>query len=600
MSEIYSLGERILIYSIISLVAIISSLVYLYLRVDRHRTSWYIFLLCLIYSSIFVFLNIIAMFDLLFNNVEGFEKFSKVILIFYEIFDYIDKIFGFILFPIIISILEGGRSKYKKILDGLFGCLNELYQTITRSFGIIFIFGIVILILIIIYRDHFGLKNDPFDYLFIILDCYAIYDIYTCVGFFMIQIFVDCRRPKYEKLINRYYRYSVIKIVNQTDNYINKMKNLSEVLNKEIQNYEKESSDYIYIRDTLKEIEKNNKRYESEGNIIINDNNNKKEDFDNNTDNKFNNVNNCNKNSEGNLVALYYLQNNIPSEPSDVNNKLAHKEQQTQKVEIKENNKEKEKKKDPVKCKKKFKKYVRRIDKLKKLYKEIEKEKDDDINRVSNKKRTCFNFIFFLAFIIVICTDFLLPIALNFKEDFIHDDKYEKEKSLIELIIGILFAVGLSIVCSSYTVITIFATKRRRYITGDFLYDKEINDDISLMKTVQIICGFSFAILYCNLYFWKTLDKKGVFGKPYFYKHVIIPDYTITNGISVYMIVKVIIIIVSIIGTLLFSEKPAFKNDLAEYILSSDGCKYDKQEELNKIKDQKGNIFNILNSEIKK
>ena len=203
MSEIYSIGERILIYSITSVVSIIVSLVYLCCRVDREMTSWYIFLLCLLYSSLFVFLNIISMYDLLFNHLEGFKKFTKVISKFYEIFDHIDKFFGFILFPFLISILEGGRTKCGKVCDGLCGCLSELFQTITWSFGIIFIFGIVILILIIIYREHFGLTKNPLDYLYVILDCYAIFDIYIYVGFFMFQMCIDCRRNHNQKLINR-------------------------------------------------------------------------------------------------------------------------------------------------------------------------------------------------------------------------------------------------------------------------------------------------------------------------------------------------------------------------------------------------------------
>ncbi len=87
-----------------------------------------------------------------------------------------------------------------------------------------------------------------------------------------------------------------------------------------------------------------------------------------------------------------------------------------------------------------------------------------------------------------------------------NDEKYEKEKSILELALGVLLAIAFSVVWSSYTIITIYSTKRRRYITGDFLYDRQINDNISLMKTVQIICGFSFAIIFCNLYFWLATD----------------------------------------------------------------------------------------------
>ena len=195
MSEIYSSGERILIFSLISLFSIVIPLVYLCLHIKCEKKIVLIFLLCLLYSSLFVFLNIIAMFDLIFSQQKGFEKFSKVILKYYEIFDYIDKILGYIIFPIIIYYLESGHyTIFRKFLDGIIGALCDLYTTLILSFRII-LFG-VLLALLIIYRKHFGLNNNPIDYFFIILDCYAILDIYICVGFFMVQIFVDCKRKK--------------------------------------------------------------------------------------------------------------------------------------------------------------------------------------------------------------------------------------------------------------------------------------------------------------------------------------------------------------------------------------------------------------------
>ena len=65
------------------------------------------------------------------------------------------------------------------------------------------------------------------------------------------------------------------------------------------------------------------------------------------------------------------------------------------------------------------------------------------------------------------------------------------------------------------------------------------------------------------------------------------------------MVIKIIIIIVSIIGNLFFSKKSIFKNDLAEYNLSRDGCEYDDPNTLNKIIEEKKNIYNILNNEVK-
>ena len=149
----------------------------------------------------------------------------------------------------------------------------------------------------------------------------------------------------------------------------------------------------------------------------------------------------------------------------------------------------------------------------------------------------------------------------------------------------------------SYTIITVYSTTRRQYISGDFLYDKQINDNLNLLKTVEIVCGYSFALVYCNLYLWKTLDTTGDFyGNPSFYGQIIIPDYTIKHGIGVYMIIKFLIIIGTIIASLYFSNFFVFKYDLAEYNLSGDISIYDNDNELNSILGKKNNVANFLNS----
>ena len=187
---------------------------------------------------LFVFLLIIAMFDLVFNNQKGFKKFSKVILKYYEIFDYIDKALGYILFPIIIYYLENGHfTIFRRIVDGVIGIFKELVQALFYSFRILLF--IALLIILINYRKHYGIDNF-WDYLFIMLDCYAILDIYICVGFFLVQAIIDCKRSRNKNLTRRYRNYSLIKIINKTDDYIKQMKGLSEDLNKIIQNYTKD------------------------------------------------------------------------------------------------------------------------------------------------------------------------------------------------------------------------------------------------------------------------------------------------------------------------------------------------------------------------
>ena len=615
MSDVYSVGERVVIYIVIAIVAIVLSLVYLFCRVNRKKISLFIFALCSLYFALFIFLNFISMFDLVFNNQKGFENFSKVISKFYEVFDYIDKALGFLIFPLIIYYLESGYYTIpRKILDGLWGIIYEFIQPLVLSLRIILC--IVLLVITIKYRKHFGLGKNPFDYIFVILDCYSIIDIYMCVGFFMVQIFVDCKTQKNKKLKDRYYRYSLIKIIRKTESYINKMNKLHETLDKNIQNYDKDKSslDYKHMKDTYQKIDEKIKEYQEESheNNPNSNNNENMIDYSKANVQQTNNYNeNINQNNNDYMGAINYLHNyNQPNDKTgqqETDNQMEVGGEQAQNVEIKKNNEEnkpkKEKKLSPVDCNKKYKKYIRRIDKLKLLYQVI--ERDYNPMTISNNRCICcYNVILFITFGIAICTDFILPIALNMRDDFIDDSgEFKKtEESKFALAVSVIISLAICVVTSSYTIITIYSSKRRRYISGDYLYDKKINDNLSLLKTVQFICGFSFAVIYCNLYFWKTLDKKGVFGRPYYYDQVIIPDYTLKNGITIYMIIKIIIIIISILAALIIklTKISFFKNDLTEFNSKSwRQSKYDDDQELNRVINENKGIVNILKREIK-
>ena len=298
-AEIYSVGERALVFVIIAITSIVVSLTYLICRVDRRKVSWYIFIICLVHSSLFIFLNIISMFDLVFSNEKGFKNFSKFISIFYTIFDYIDKATGFLIYPWLICYLESGhQTTGRKIIAGLVGIVLEFFEPILISSKIILF--IIILVILIVYRKHFNLGNNPIDYLFVYLDCYSFLDIYRCVGFFMVQIFIDCRTQKNGRLSKNYYEYSVINIINKTESYLTKLKKLPDKLNGTIQNYDKDKSspDFIYIKELFKNIEEKVKQYELESNSVTSNNNinynimNNNYNIMNNNNNNYNIMNN--------------------------------------------------------------------------------------------------------------------------------------------------------------------------------------------------------------------------------------------------------------------------------------------------------------------
>ena len=452
-------------------------------------------------------------------------------------------------------------------------------------------FGIAILVLIIKYREYFGLGNNILDYLYCILDCYSFYDIYKCVGFFSFQIFIDCQKNSKNNLKNKYFRYSIIKTIEKADLYINKkMKDLYNNLKEQYLNNKngKKSEDFILLEKTLHEVEEKLKIYESEGKkfqIIDNKNNN------NNDNNTIDNIN---------------IANDFNSIPQNNNNNQSEKgKNNNHNKELKNNNNEKQKKLKPVEYRKKYKNYVRKIDKLKLVYKEIDKDikKENSCNaQKKNYCKKCKNIILVIVFVIFLVTDIILPLCLSLDKDYLERkskkerEEYKKEETISSLISVLIVVYLMCIFTSSYTIITIYSTKRRRYISGDFLYDSSINDNLSLMKTVQIVCGFSFTIIYCNIFFWRSVDKYGVFGRPCFYDETFIPDYVFTNGFSVVMIVKIVIIVVSWFGYCCCDKKHPFKNDLAEFdkdVICSNH-KYDSDIVLQRFIKENKEIYSIL------
>ena len=641
MKELFSTTQRGIILTIIFVASFIISLIYLYRRVDYKKTSMIIFISCWIYFSLFVSLNIIALFDFLIASYKGIEKFVKSITIFYEIFYWTDKVLGFIIFTLLIYYLESGYYKTIKRLVDFF--IRNIINNIKKKGICKIIAGICVAVpvlggiiaLLVKNRKRYGYSS-PLDYIGVLLDFYGLIKIYNSVGFFLIQIFFDCKRKRDKKLIERYYRYSIIKIIETTENNINKMKHCYEVLYQEVQKLDKNiSSDYNnYLKETLKQINETINALEKEGNK--NDNNNNKNanininnninlNMNFNMNNNNNNLNNYHFNNNRNnyIINNYNLYNNRSNEinylkpnsnqnrrniQSEENN-LRYSQDNTERV-VKnkdEKDKEKNKKMDIPTCIRKYKNYKRKIYKLKQLFKEIKKEKDQDIKKLQSQDSrddkcccSCGYIILFIVFIMVIGTDFILPISLYNEENYYEsNDDSDVDGSILELIIFVLISIALSFIFSAYTVVIIFSTTRKRYISGDFLYDKQINDNLNLLKTVQIICGYSFSLIYCNYYVFRSMDKNGYIGEPKFSKKFSIPDFNLKNGVTAFMIGKIIIIIISIIANLCCNKTFIFKNDLAEYDLNSlcdNTCIFDDDVELNKVLTEKYKIYNILNN----
>ena len=630
MAKIVSNGKTWTIIICLYAVSLIISIIYLFYFVDSRIISYKILILCIIYFSLFIFLNIIVMFDLTFNNVKGYEKLFNIITNFYLIFNLFTKILGLGIFTLMINYLESGYFKlWKKLADIIFIYYYKVKKMKKWKLILIAIAAIValptLLAIFIIYKDYLGLDS-PIQFICIFFDIYAVFKIYLDVGFFVVQSIIDYKRQKNPQYANRYYIYSIEKIINETEKCINKIKTAHTELNKAIQAFPKTNlSDYqSYLQENFKEIEENLKLYEFQGNnqIYIHNNNNNNNNFNDiltvnnyndNIDNTKNNNYNIIKTNNNFITSTDHndpseeiknikLQTKSKSNGKNSNNKSEDKIEKTQEKETK---KEKEEEEDISKHIKKFKKSVRKINKMKKIYKDIEEEQKEDLIQPKGKLFYIKYIILFLAFAMVIITDILVPIVC-----YKNDDKYkiteqkhdedEKEEGTITLVVGLFLMIPVYFLVSTYTVIVVFSTTRRRYITGDFLSGKQVNDNLSLIKTVKLICGYSFSLIYCNLYFWKALDIDGNYGKPQFYEKTIIPDYYLNCGVSVYMLLKIILIFVSSILFLTDKIKISlFKNDLYLFNTVYMSDKFDdnkKYEDFNRFIKEKNLINKFLKS----
>ena len=511
--EKINLKESLVIISIIYAISLVSSIIYLLYYVDRKNISYIPLIICIFYFSLFIFLNIIAIFDYILHYPDlelDCDILFKFISNFYLILNLASKILGTGVLNIWINYLESGYfSTSKKLFDIFITIYHKIkriekWKIIVTLIAFILVFS-ALLSLFIIYKDTLGLSS-PINYICIFLDMYAIFEIYMKVGFFLVQSIIDFKRHRNDSLTTRYYIYSQTKIINETEASFNKIKETYEELNKTIQKMENFESTpyYLYLKKVSKKVEEKVKLY----------------DIENNKDTNSINNNIANTNNDLRILTL----NSIDKKSIDeLNNKSNNKENNTQNSDTKKQTNEKDD--DLSEYIRGFKESVRKIIKLKRKYKDIEEEKKKDLNKTT-KIKICFyiNYIIlFLAFSIVIISDFILPFVLYSNEkklksqnnrtiiaDKINSNSKNEKKeniTLPRLCLEIILMFLLFLICNGYTIILVYSTTRSEYISGDFLYGKHINDDLSLMKTVKLICGYTFSLVHCNLYFWYTFDK---------------------------------------------------------------------------------------------
>ena len=141
-------------------------------------------------------------------------------------------------------------------------------------------------------------------------------EIYTNVGFFMLQLILDYKRKKDQKKIDRYDRYSKIKIMEKTEKYMKKIKDSYNELKKDANIFENnnEPEYHKYLQEVYNEMKEKIIEYglsEEENNLDSNIDNypNNNNTNDNNNinyynDNNYNNINSNNNNKNTVRVSL--------------------------------------------------------------------------------------------------------------------------------------------------------------------------------------------------------------------------------------------------------------------------------------------------------
>ena len=281
--EEYSIGTQVGLIIGIFILSLAISIVYNLRHVSIDRTSKIILALSIIYASFFVYLNIMAIFDLFFNNHYGFKKLFKFLKKYYFGFTLVDKALGFFLFNILIYYLESGfYSKWKRFTDGVRRFIYSICKLTKKEIAIILAIAVpivvVLLVLLIKYRKHYNLGNNPLDYSDILFDCYAVFEIYTGVGFFIYQLIKDYKRRGNRQLEQRYYRYSTCKIIDKTNKYMGKIDEAYNHLNTLSPIFEKDKSNpyYAYLQKHFDKVKqaKNSLENSTGNNVVIYNNTN--------------------------------------------------------------------------------------------------------------------------------------------------------------------------------------------------------------------------------------------------------------------------------------------------------------------------------------
>ena len=552
------------LYSILYIISLVSGYFYLSYYINKLIVSKSLFIFCVFYFSLFIYLQFISNLDFLFHTLPAI-KFKDQILIkyFYDVLNTIIIILKFIIFPIYIRYSKSGYFTKKKKIISIFCCnFNK-----KKKYIILLLILIVLITCIIIFKNFYEQIIDYYGrYKFIInyVNFWQLIQIYLNIGFFFVYLIIDCKKKLNKQFEILFYNFIREKVNKKAEKDIKKLNNAYQILYKQIilSNIKNTKIEYYnYISLLINETKDNNDIYkinyldkdkdneinEVNNNNIKNSENSKKEKLINeNSYNLLPNENENNINNEENIINNNYNNNN---EKYDI------RIEEFERVLIKKDFDQIEK--ELAEYVSKFKKELRKIKRLKDIIEFLDEDENLDKNCLS-KAWNCFKyFMYFYSFFLIIIIEYTL-----LKKSTQRADEYERQKrkleeksdNFFEFIMTIVIIILFSIINSPYTIAVAYSIYKRKIISGDLIFRKHCADNLNLIETIKTIAGFALPLAYCNIYLYYILMDKETLEKPFLYESVKFPLYYIREKIESQILIKFCLTFISAILSIFFGK----------------------------------------------
>ena len=505
----YPYYRQIFIFIFFYVISIFLSIFYLSYFVNKKVTSKLLFISCFLYFSFFIFLQFIVNFDIGLHYkgiLKNMNLLFKLMNYFYTSFSIFSYFLRFIIFPFSIGYLKSGYiTKWKRCLDAIF------HHKIIIIIASIVIFFCIILIFIFkaqllnIY-DRMGLT---------LINCLhyrGLVEIYLNVGFFLVQLFIDCKRKTKKKLIIRYNNFLIKKLRKKEKRALEKIHKSYDKLNdEEIKNYLKNIN--INYNDNIQSLLE---QVKSSNEIYLFDFNNVNTNNDKNNEEDKNEIGNYEvKLDENQLI-------NCKKNINEIENELA----------------------PYIRT---FKSKIRKIVEFEYIIEDIKKTTIKDLNKTCCYRFFLFFkfFIFFLVLFEIVIIEFIFPFSMLSSKQGDMQITYSNEvESFGVFMLGIFLYTFISILNSSYTIAVLYSINKRKFISGNFFYGKQRGDDLNLMETIKTLAGIAFPLSYVNIYilYWICL-KSDIYLESVFHQIFIIPDYLILGKYNLFILIKLSLII---------------------------------------------------------